>query len=122
MDSDSSQLWTASHALGFIDYARKTDNAVILDFDSLNFDVPQTIVPQSKEVLDVYDLAIPKSILSQLFSDKKIVFCENKNDEYYNLMGIDKTLFVGVKDSRDVFLHIKNDKTKFSLRDRDFLR
>jgi hypothetical protein len=36
-------------------------------------------------------------------------------------MGIDKTLFVGVKDSRDVFLHIKNDKTKFSLRDRDFL-
>ncbi|PAC32175.1 AAA family ATPase [Flectobacillus sp. BAB-3569] len=118
---DSSQLWTASHALGFIDYARKTDNAVILDFDSLNFDAPQTIVPQSKEVLDVYDLAIPKSILSQLFSDKKIVFCENKNDEYYNLMGIDKTLFVGVKDSRDVFLHIKNDKTKFSLRDRDFL-
>lgn len=118
---DSSQLWTASHALGFIDYARKTENAVILDFDSLNFDAPQTIVPQSKEVLDVYDLAIPKSILSQLFSDKKIVFCENKNDEYYNLMGIDKTLFVGVKDSRDVFLHIKNDKTKFSLRDRDFL-
>ncbi|NBB30720.1 ATP/GTP-binding protein [Cellulophaga sp. BC115SP] len=118
---DSSQLWTASHALGFIDYARKTDNAVILDFDSLNFDAPQTIVPQSKEVLDVYDLAIPKSILSQLFSDKKIVFCENRNDEYYNLMGIDKTLFVGVKDSRDVFLQIKNDKTKFSLRDRDFL-
>lgn len=118
---DSSQLWTASHALGFIDYARKTENAVILDFDSLNFDAPQTIVPQSKEVLDVYDLAIPKSILSQLFSDKKIVFCENKNDEYYNLMGIEKTLFVGVKDSRDVFLHIKNDKTKFSLRDRDFL-
>jgi hypothetical protein len=75
---DSSQLWTASHALGFIDYARKTDNAVILDFDSLNFDVPQTIVPQSKEVLDVYDLAIPKSILSQLFSDKKIVFVRIK--------------------------------------------
>lgn len=118
---DSSQLWTASHALGFIDYARKTDNAVILDFDSLNFDVPQTIVPQSKEVLDVYDIAIPKSILSQLFSDRKIIFCENKNDEYYNLMGLEKTLFVGVKDSRDVFLHSKNDKTKFSLRDRDFL-
>jgi hypothetical protein len=118
---DSSQLWTASHALGFIDYARKTDNAVILDFDSLNFDAPQTIVPQSKEVLDVYDLAIPKSILSQLFSDKKIVFCENKNDEYYNLMGIEKTLFVGVKDSRDVFLNAKNDNSKFTLRDRDFI-
>ncbi len=118
---DSSQLWTASHALGFIDYARKTDEAVILDFDSLNFDIPQIITPQSKEVLDVYDIAIPKSILSQLFSDKKIVFCENKNDEYFNLMGIEKTLFVGVKDSRDVFLNVKNDKTKFTLRDRDFI-
>ena len=118
---DSSQLWTASHALGFIDYARKTDDAVILDFDSLNFDIPQIITPLSKEVLDVYDIAIPKSILSQLFSDKKIVFCENKNDEYYNLMGLQKTLFVGVKDSRDVFLNAKNDKTKFTLRDRDFI-
>jgi RecF/RecN/SMC N terminal domain len=118
---DSSQLWTASHALGFIDYARKTNDAVILDFDSLNFDIPQIITPQSKEVLDVYDIAIPKSMLSQLFSDKKIVFCENKNDEYYNLMGLEKTLFVGVKDSRDVFLNAKNDKTKFTLRDRDFI-
>jgi hypothetical protein len=118
---DSSQLWTASHALGFIDYARKTDDAVILDFDSLDFDVPQILTPQSKEVLDVYDIAIPKSVLSQLFSDKKIVFCENKNDEYYNLMGLEKTLFVGVKDSRDVFLNAKNDKTKFTLRDRDFI-
>lgn len=118
---DSAQLWTASHALGFIDYARKTDNAVILDFDSLNFDIPQIITPQSKETLDVYDLAIPKSILSQLFSDKKIVFCENKNDEYYNLSGLENTLFVGVRDSRDVFLQVKRDPTKFSLRDRDFL-
>jgi energy-coupling factor transporter ATP-binding protein EcfA2 len=118
---DSSQLWTASHALGFIDYARKTDDAVILDFDSLDFDVPQIIIPQSKEVLEVYDIAIPKSILSQLFNDKKIVFCENKNDEYYNLMGIEKTLFVGVKDSRAVFLNVKNDKSKFTLRDRDFI-
>jgi AAA15 family ATPase/GTPase len=118
---NSSQLWTASHALGFIDYARKADHAVILDFDSLNFDVPQVISPESKEVLDVYDLAIPKSILSKLFSDKKIVFCENQNDEYYNLLGIENVLFVGVRDSRDVFLQVKRDAKKFSLRDRDFI-
>ncbi len=118
---DSSQLWTASHALGFIEYSQKTENAVILDFDSLNFDVPQTISPEPKEVLDVYDLAIPKSILSKLFSDKKIIFCENKNDEYYNLLGLENILFVGVRDSRDVFLQIKRDKKRFSLRDRDFI-
>ncbi len=118
---DSSQLWTASHALGFIEYAQKTENAVILDFDSLNFDVPQTISPEPKEVLDVYDLAIPKSILSKLFHDKKIIFCENKNDEYYNLLGLENTLFVGIHDSRDFFLQIKRDKKRFSLRDRDFI-
>jgi hypothetical protein len=75
---DSSQLWTASHALGFIDYARKTDNAVILDFDSLNFDVPQTIVPQSKEVLDVYDLAILKAFYLNYLAIKKLFFVKIK--------------------------------------------
>lgn len=118
---DNSQLWTASHALGFIDYARKSDNAVIIDFDSLNFDVAQTLLPQSKEILDVYDIAVPKSMLSQLFKGKKIVFCENKNDEYYNLLGLENTIFVGGKASREVFLHIKRDTKNHALRDRDFL-
>ena len=118
---DNSQLWTASHALGFIDYARKADDAVIIDFDSLNFDIAQTLIPQSNEVLDVYDIAVPKSILSQLFKDKKVVFCENKNDEWYNLLGLKNVIFVGGKDSRDVFLHVKRDANHHALRDRDFL-
>ena len=118
---ENSQLWTASHALGFIDYARKSELAEIIDFDSLNFDVAQILTPQSKEVLDVYDIAVPKSMLSELFKGKKVVFCENKNDEWYNLLGIDKTIFVGGKDSREVFLHIKRDKKNHALRDRDFL-
>ncbi len=118
---DNSQLWTASHALGFIDYARKSKNAIIIDFDSLNFDVAQTLLPQSKEILDVYDIAVPKSMLSQLFKGKKIVFCENKNDEYYNLLGLENTIFVGGKASREVFLHIKRDAKNHALRDRDFL-
>jgi len=118
---NNSQLWTASHALGFIDYAHKSDSAVIIDFDSLNFDISQTLLPQSKEILDVYDIAVPKSMLSQLFKGKKIIFCENKNDEYYNLLGLDNTIFVGGKASREVFLHIKRDAKNHALRDRDFL-
>ncbi|GAB2613067.1 hypothetical protein GCM10027035_06820 [Emticicia sediminis] len=118
---DNSQLWTASHALGFIDYARKSDSAVIIDFDSLDFDIAQTLLPQSKEILDVYDIAIPKSMLLQLFKGKKIIFCENKNDEWYNLLGIENTIFVGGKASREVFLHIKRDANNHALRDRDFL-
>ncbi|CAH0994686.1 hypothetical protein EMA8858_00798 [Emticicia aquatica] len=118
---DNSQLWTASHALGFIDYARKSDDAVIIDFDSLNFDIAQTLLPQSKEILDVFDIAVPKSMLSQLFKGKKIIFCENKNDEWYNLLGLENTIFVGGKASREVFLHIKRDSNNHALRDRDFL-
>jgi len=118
---DNSQLWTASHALGFIEYAHKSENAVIIDFDSLDFDLPQTLLPQPKEFLDVYDIAVPKNMLSKLFEGKRIVFCENKNDEWYNLLGFKNTIFVGGKDSRDVFLHVKKDINNHGLRDRDFL-
>ena len=40
---ENSQLWTASHSLGFIDYASGSDDAAILDFDDLDFDQPQTL-------------------------------------------------------------------------------
>ena len=42
---EHSQLWTASHSLGFIDYANGSDDAAILDFDDLDFDQPQTLQP-----------------------------------------------------------------------------
>lgn len=115
------QFWTASHSLGFIEYAKQSEKAVILDFDDLNFDEPQVISPQSKENLEIYDIAVPKEILFNILSGKKLIVCENQNDAYYNLIGLNDTIFVGVKDSRDTFLHIKRDKRYFSLRDRDFL-
>lgn len=118
---DTCQIWTASHALGFIDYARKSDHAVILDFDDLNFDYPQTIFPQPKDRLEVYDIAVPREILFDIFKGKKLVVCENQNDEYCNLLGLPDTIFVGVNNSRDVFLHVKRDNSYTSLRDRDFL-
>ncbi len=36
------QLWTASHSLGFIQYAKESVHAVILDFDQFDFDQSQT--------------------------------------------------------------------------------
>ncbi|MFY7999650.1 MAG: AAA family ATPase [Candidatus Kapaibacteriota bacterium] len=117
----TAQLWTASHALGFIDYARSSDEAATIDFDLLDFDVPQTLVPVSKEKVEVYDIAIPKQMLSIILGDRQLVFCENKNDILLNLIGLEKTIFVGVKDSAAVFLHIKRDTQYHSLRDRDFL-
>ena len=118
---ENCQFWTASHSLGFIDYARQYDKGVIIDFDDLDFDQPQTLFPQPKERLDVYDIAVPKEMLFEIMKDKKIVLCENQNDEYYNLLALPNTLFVGMKDARSLFLQIKNDTRYNALRDRDFL-
>lgn len=118
---DSAQLWTATHALGFIDYANKSEQAAIIDFDLLDFDLPQVLFPQPKSSLEVYEIAIPKVVLFELMKDRKLVVCENQNDEYYNLLLLPDTIFVGVKDARDVFLHVKRDARYHSVRDRDFL-
>ncbi|HRI61687.1 MAG TPA: AAA family ATPase [Saprospiraceae bacterium] len=116
------QLWTASHSLGFIEFAKQSEQAVILDFDNFDFDQPQMIVPQAKDRLDIYEIAVPKSMLFEMMRGKKLVVCENQNDDYYNLLGLPDTVFIGVKDSRDVFLHVKRDNRYYaSLRDRDYL-
>ena len=58
--AENSQLWTASHSLGFIDYASSSDDAAILDFDDLDFDQPQTLQPASKSE-HIFDIAVPRS-------------------------------------------------------------
>jgi len=118
---ENCQIWTASHSLGFIDYAWQYEYGVIIDFDDLDFDQPQTLFPQPREQLDVYDIAVPKEMLFEIMRDKRIIVCENQNDEYYNLLGLSNALFVGMKDARSIFLQIKNDSRYYALRDRDYL-
>lgn len=115
------QLWTASHSYGFIDYAREADHAAIIDFDSLDFDVKQVLLPEPKDSLDVFDVAVPKESIFKLFDGKQIVLCENQNDEFYNLLGLKDKLFVGIKNKNDVFLYVKRDPRYYGLIDRDFL-
>lgn len=76
---ENCQLWTASHSLGFIQYARASENAAILDFDQLDFDLPQIITPQPNNNPGVYEIAVPKDMLSEIFRDKLLTFCENKD-------------------------------------------
>lgn len=120
---DSSQLWTASHALGFIDFAQKNENSVIIDFDLFNFDNKIEITPESKDNLEVYEIAIPRNTISSILNGYKLVIVENKNDEYYNTaLGENKYLFLPANNSREVFLTVKADNEKLGLRDRDYLR
>lgn len=45
---EHSQLWTASHSLGFIDYGSSSSDTAIVDFDDLDFDRPQVLRPAPK--------------------------------------------------------------------------
>lgn len=119
---DTAQLWTASHAIGFIDYAKKSEQASIIDFDLLNFDTKQELIPVSKEKMDVYEIAIPKSIIGSILSGYRLVVVENQNDEFYNAaLSGEGYLFLPANNSREVFLTVKGDKDKLGLRDRDYL-
>ncbi len=118
---ENCQLWTASHSLGFIQYARESENAAILDFDQFDFDLPQTLLPQPKENLEVYEIAVPKDMLSEIFKDKLLTFCENEDVTIYNSIGLTKRLFLPARDKNDVYFSAKNNPKSFGVMDKDFL-
>lgn len=117
------QLWTASHALGFIEYAQHSPDAVIIDFDLYNFDSNIELVPAPKDNLEVYEIALPKATIASILKGYKLVVVENKNSEYFNAaLGQEGYLFLPANNNREVFLTVKGDTDKLGLRDRDYLR
>ena len=117
---DNAQLWTASHSLGFIQYAKESEQAVIFDFDNLDFDIPRILTPEPKDNSEIYNLAVSKEILPELFKDRDIVFVENEDKKYYASLNIDKTLFVPEKNRDSVFFKAKAGQFR-GLVDRDLL-
>jgi len=117
---ENCQLWTASHSLGFIEYARQSEQASIIDFDNLDFDVPQVLTPVPKENQDVYEIAVGKEFLSALFKGMQVVFVENKDKNYCSSIGLAKTVFVSERDRNSVFYKTINTIFK-GLVDRDWL-
>ena len=117
---ENSQLWTASHSLGFIDYASGSDDAAILDFDDLDFDQPQTLQPAAKSE-HVFDIAVPRSSALKVFPNKRLIICENKDARLYNTIDLPKLLFVGVRDKNSVAVQSRGSQEFHGLIDRDFL-
>ncbi len=115
---DNSQLWTASHALWFIDYAKASHEAVIVDFDNLNFDYPHLLIPEESEI--VYDIAVPQSMLSTIFAGKEIILCENKNSVLFAYLERENTVFVPANNKAWVLNQSKANKLQWII-DRDFL-
>ncbi|RKZ44078.1 MAG: chromosome segregation protein SMC [Gammaproteobacteria bacterium] len=117
---DGCQLWTASHSLGFIDYAHDLEQAAIIDFDALNFDQPHTLLPQLKNRYEIFEIAVNKEFFSKIMAGKRIVFSENTDTPFYNNVGIENTIFFIAIDKNDVFFKSKN-LHYYGLIDRDFL-
>jgi AAA15 family ATPase/GTPase len=118
---ENCQLWTASHSLGFIEYANEAEHAAIIDFDNLNFDVPQVITPSPKKNFDVFEIAVSKEFLSKVFEGKKIIFSENLDTSIYNSLNIADTIFFNAQNKADVFHKTKNNPSYNGLIDRDYL-
>lgn len=120
---DNCQLWTASHSLGFIEYAQKSAQAVIIDFDNYDFDVPIRIEP--KKTAEIFDIAVPRESLSLLFKGKKIVFCEGHDSYWLNVIGLEDTLFLGEIDKNAICLRMEaelsNATSYWGLIDRDYI-
>ena len=73
---ENCQLWTASHSLGFIQYANNSKNACIIDFDDLDFDYPQVLTPKEKDNFE--------RIVSQLKPNNDNDF-DDINEKFYEI-------------------------------------
>jgi hypothetical protein len=117
---ENCQLWTASHSLGFIEYAKQADHASIIDFEDLDFDSPRTLTPEPKDNLEIYEIAVGKEFLPALFQQMSIYFVENKDRDYYATVGVPNTVFVSDNNRNNVYHKVRATNYK-GIVDRDFL-
>jgi hypothetical protein len=117
---DNCQFWTASHSLGFIEYAKDYENGCIIDLDDLDFDRVEVLFPKPKESFEIFEIAVSKAFIDKAVQGRKIIFSENTDTSFYNDLNIDNTFFFVAIDKNDVFHKAKNLR-QFGLIDRDYL-
>ncbi len=117
---ENCQLWTASHSLGFIQYATDFENGCVIDFDDLDFDKKQVLSPRAKDDFEVFEIAVSKSFIDHVVQGRKIIFSENSDTPFYNDLNIKDTFFFIALDKMDVFHKAKNHK-QYGFIDRDYL-
>ena len=117
---DSCQFWTASHSLGFIQFAKDYKDGCIFDLDDFDFDKKQVLEPQAKHNFEIFEIAVSKVFIDEVVQGRKIIFSENTDTSFYNDLNINQTLFFVALDKIDVFHKAKNLK-QFGLIDRDYL-
>ncbi|MEW6283947.1 MAG: AAA family ATPase, partial [Candidatus Eremiobacterota bacterium] len=116
----AAQLWTASHSLGFIDYARRSPEAAILDFDDCDFDQPVILTPAPRESRQVFEIAVPPEMLPRLFQGREVILCENRDADVYGSLGLEGYVFLGKRDKGQAFATALGASLR-GLLDRDYL-
>lgn len=116
----NSQLWTATHSLGFIEYAKQAENTAIMDFSDLDFDLPQVITPEPKDNPDIYEIAVGKDFLPALFQHLDVYFVENNDRDYYATIGIPNAVFIKEHNRNSVY-HKARTMPIYGIVDRDYL-
>jgi energy-coupling factor transporter ATP-binding protein EcfA2 len=119
---ENSQLWTASHALGFIEYATASKFAAVLDFDELDFDQPQVIFPVEPSRPEVFDIAIDRALIGRLASLVRVVLVKGKDTRFLRHCNL-STSFVRADNKQSAFLRAQQlaDEGITCLVDRDYL-
>jgi len=117
---DNCQLWTASHSLGFIEFANDYEQGCIIDFDEKDFDRPQVLKPTPKNNFETFEIAVSKDFLDRAIQGRRIIFSENMDTVLYNDLRLSETFFFKANDKRDVFFKAR-DLGHYGLIDRDYL-
>jgi RecF/RecN/SMC N terminal domain len=119
---ENSQLWTATHALGFIEYATASKFAAVLDFDELDFDQPQVILPIEHSRPEVFDIAIDRKLIARLASLQRIVLVEGKDKRFLEHCNLPVS-FVQADNKQNAFLRAQqlSDEGIICLVDRDYI-
>ena len=117
---DNCQFWTASHSLGFIQYATDYENGCVIDLDDLDFDKKQLLIPKDKNKFEIFEIAVSKSFIDKSVQGRKIIFSEKSDTPFYNDLNISNTFFFVAIDKMDVFHKAKNHQ-QYGLIDRDYL-
>ena len=73
----NSQVWVASHSLGFIEYAREYEQGVIIDLDNLDFDEEQTLLPSDGNGRSIMELALGNEFLERI--ERELEQAKNQN-------------------------------------------
>ncbi len=117
---ENCQFWTASHSLGFIQYATDYEKGCVIDLDDLDFDKKQILAPKDKDNFEIFEIAVSKSFIDKSVQERRIIFSENSDTPFYNDLNMPNTFFFVAIDKMDVFHKAKNHR-QFGLIDRDYL-